>query len=176
MQTKAKIFGLASFCAHVNVPDLWCSFPLPPCYYHSRQWSPMHSTHTQATCQYLVDRYSSISDSPAASFGHGCDINFFANFECCIAMNNNVLNRRLLSSYRNRSNPQSSHIILAVVPIDIVVGYALCFDRRRLYDTPDVVVHHRHREVPSHQQTPSYIVSIDVLTSPIPSHIDWHRW
>ena len=81
MQTKAKIFGLASFCAHVNVPDLRCSFPLPPCYYHSRQWSPMHSTHTQATCQYLVDRYSSISDSPAASFCDDCDINFFANFD-----------------------------------------------------------------------------------------------
>ena len=52
----------------------------------------------------------------------------------------------------------------------------LCFDRWRLYDTPDVVVHHRHREVPCHQQTPSCIVSIDVLTSPIPSHIDWHQW
>lgn len=76
----SSIFLVFSFFASHK-----CSGPndvnfLATCYYHGRQWSPMHSTHTQATCQYLFGRYSSISDSPAASFGHGCDINFFGKF------------------------------------------------------------------------------------------------
>ena len=151
------------------------SFPLPPCYYHSRQWSPMHSTHTQATCQYLVDRYSSISDSPAASFGHGCYINFFANFDVASQWITTIWTAA--SSLRIVTGATHSPPISSLLSFQSILRLdMLCFDRWRLYDTPDVVVHHRHRVVPRHQQAPSYIVSIDVLTSPIPSHIDWHQW
>ena len=176
MQTKAKIFGLASFCAHVNVPDLWCSFPLPPCYYHSRQWSPMHSTHTQATCQYLVDRYSSISDSPAASFCDDCDINFFANFD--------VASRWITTIWTFASSLHTSHEQPTVLPYHPCCrsnryGGWICsglIDGGFMIHRMWMLVHHRHRVVPRHQRRRPCIVHIDVSPQPIPSDTDWYKW
>lgn len=39
--------------------------------------------------------------------------------------------------------------------------YMLCFDRRRLYITPDVVHHHRREEPIQHERRRPYIVSFD---------------
>jgi len=104
----------------------------------------------------------------------------FCKFWCCIAMNKNDMNLRLLS--------HTSHEQPTVLPYHPCCcsnryGGWICsglIDGGFMIHRMWMLVHHRHRVVPRHQRRRPSIVHIDVSPQPIPSDTIgswcWHQY
>ena len=126
MQTKAKIFGLASFCAHrkcsgsthmgqfldddatiIAANGPLCT-PHIPRQHASTSLIDIHQYRTRPRPRFVMIVTST-----------------FLQILMLLAMNKKRYEPSPPLFIRHMSNPRSSHIILAVVPIDTAVGYAL---------------------------------------------------